>query len=150
MKDLLSLPENTSKSLNKIHHITDDYCSCSDPVGRKVGSGGGTSVLGAISDFAGLSWDKFEICNRALALEQLLTTGGGWQDQYGGVIPGLKLLTTGRGWIQAPDIRWLPDYLFTKPEYKDSMLLYYTGITRVAKNILSEIVEGMFLNRHNT
>jgi galactokinase/mevalonate kinase-like predicted kinase len=26
------------------------------------------------------------------------------------------------------------------------MLLYYTGITRVAKTILAEIVEGMFLN----
>ncbi len=26
------------------------------------------------------------------------------------------------------------------------MLLYYTGITRVAKNLLAEIVEGMFLN----
>lgn len=26
------------------------------------------------------------------------------------------------------------------------MLLYYTGITRTAKNILSEIVKGMFLN----
>jgi galactokinase/mevalonate kinase-like predicted kinase len=31
-------------------------------------------------------------------------------------------------------------------EYKDNWLLYFTGITRVAKNILSEIVRGMFLN----
>ena len=120
------------------------------------GSGLGTSsilaatILGAISDFTGLGWDQFEICNRTLALEQLLTTGGGWQDQYGGIVSGLKLLTTQRGWNQSPDIRWLPDFLFTRPEYKDSMLLYYTGITRVAKNILSEIVEGMFLNRHET
>ena len=120
------------------------------------GSGMGTSsilaatILGGLSDFTGLGWDQFEICNRTLALEQMLTTGGGWQDQYGGVIPGLKLLSTERGWVQTPDIRWLPDYIFTKPEYRDSMLLYYTGITRVAKNILSEIVEGMFLNRSNT
>ena len=120
------------------------------------GSGMGTSsilaatILGAISDFTGLGWDNFEICNRTLGLEQLLTTGGGWQDQYGGVIPGLKLLTTGRGWVQTPDIKWLPDFLFTKPEYKDCMLLYYTGITRVAKNILAEIVEGMFLNKNDT
>jgi len=27
------------------------------------------------------------------------------------------------------------------------MLLYYTGITRLAKNLLQEIVRGMFLNR---
>jgi galactokinase/mevalonate kinase-like predicted kinase len=29
------------------------------------------------------------------------------------------------------------------------MILFYTGITRVAKNLLGEIVEGMFLNDKN-
>jgi galactokinase/mevalonate kinase-like predicted kinase len=29
------------------------------------------------------------------------------------------------------------------------MLLYYTGVTRVARNILVEIVEGMFLNQRD-
>ncbi len=81
-------------------------------------------------------------------MEQLLTTGGGWQDQYGGVIPGVKLLETESGWDQNPRIRWLPDKLFTDPEYQFSMLLYYTGITRVARNLLAEIVEGMFLKEH--
>ena len=48
-----------------------------------AGSGLGTSsilastVLGTISDFCGLNWDKNEICNRTLILEQLLTTGRG-------------------------------------------------------------------------
>ena len=116
------------------------------------GSGLGTSsilaatVLGALSDFCGLNWDKNEICNRTLILEQLLTTGGGWQDQYGGVFPGIKLLETHAGLYQSPTVRWAPDHLFTSPEYRDCMLLYYTGITRTAKNILAEIVRGMFLN----
>ncbi|WP_372775866.1 bifunctional fucokinase/fucose-1-phosphate guanylyltransferase [Mangrovibacterium sp.] len=116
------------------------------------GSGLGTSsilaatVLGALSDFCGLNWDKNEICNRTLVLEQLLTTGGGWQDQYGGVFPGIKLLETPSGLYQSPSVRWTPDYLFTRPEYNSCMLLYYTGITRMAKSILSEIVRGMFLN----
>ena len=35
--------------------------------------------------------------NRTLILEQLLTTGGGWQDQYGGVLHGVKLLQTPSG-----------------------------------------------------
>jgi galactokinase/mevalonate kinase-like predicted kinase len=116
------------------------------------GSGLGTSsilaatVLGSLADFCGLEWDKTEICNRALVLEQLLTTGGGWQDQYGGILPGVKLLETNPGPNQTPLVRWSPDYLFTNPEYKELMLLYYTGITRTAKNILAEIVRGMFLN----
>lgn len=117
-----------------------------------AGSGLGTSsilastVLGAISDFCGLNWDKNEICNRTLILEQLLTTGGGWQDQYGGVLRGVKLLQTHAGLEQSPLVRWLPDYLFTGAEYQKCHLLYYTGITRTAKGILAEIVRSMFLN----
>ena len=117
-----------------------------------AGSGLGTSsilastVLGAIADFCGLNWDKNELGNRTLILEQLLTTGGGWQDQYGGVLRGVKLLQTTSGMNQNPLVRWLPDYLFTSPEYQACHLLYYTGITRTAKGILAEIVRGMFLN----
>ena len=116
------------------------------------GSGLGTSsilastVLGALAEFCTLGWDKHEICFRTLVLEQLLTTGGGWQDQYGGVFNGIKLLESEAGLIQKPVIRWAPDHLFTQPENASSILLYYTGITRVAKNILAEIVRGMFLN----
>ena len=117
-----------------------------------AGSGLGTSsilastVLGAVSDFCSLAWDKNEIGRRTLVLEQLLTTGGGWQDQFGGVLGGVKLLQTQRGFDQNPLVRWLPDSLFTQPEYQQCHLLYYTGITRTAKTILAEIVRRMFLN----
>ena len=50
---------------------------------------------------------------------------------------------------QIPRIRWLPDRLSRDSEYQSSMFHYYTGITRVAKNLLAEIVEGMFLNEHD-
>ncbi len=117
-----------------------------------AGSGLGTSsilaatVLGALSDFCGLSWEKNEICIKTLALEQLLTAGGGWQDQFGGVLPGIKWLETVPGFKQFPTVKWLPDTLFTDPVYKPCHLLYYTGITRTAKSILAEIVKRMFLN----
>ena len=117
-----------------------------------AGSGLGTSsilaatMLGAVNDFCGLGWDKQEIGNRTLVLEQLLTTGGGWQDQYGGILPGIKLLQTESGWKQTPLVRWLPEHLFTDSEYRKCHLLYYTGLTRTAKGILAEIVKGMFLN----
>ena len=117
-----------------------------------AGSGLGTSsilastVLGAVSDFCSLAWDKAEIGRRTLMLEQLLTTGGGWQDQFGGVLGGVKLLETQRGFDQNPLTRWLPDDLYTQPEYQPCHLLYYTGITRTAKSILGEIVRRMFLN----
>ena len=117
-----------------------------------AGSGLGTSsilaatVLGVLNDFCGLGWDKNEIGHRTLMLEQMLTTGGGWQDQFGGVLGGVKLLQTGRGFEQNPSVRQLPNDIWTKPEYRDCHLLYYTGITRTAKHILAEIVRRMFLN----
>ena len=120
-----------------------------------AGSGLGTSsilastVLGALNDFCGLGWDKNEIGRRTLMLEQMLTTGGGWQDQFGGVLGGVKLLQTGRGFDQSPLVRWLPNDLWTQPEYHACHLLYYTGITRTAKRILAEIVRRMFLNHHD-
>ena len=82
-------------------------------------------------------------------LEQLLTTGGGWQDQYGGLLPGVKWLHTNPGFEQNPEVQRLSDTLFTRPEYSPCHLLYYTGITRTAKDILAEIVRRMFLNQHD-
>lgn len=117
-----------------------------------AGSGLGTSsilastVLGGISDFCSLAWDKNEIGRRTLVLEQLLTTGGGWQDQFGGVLGGVKLLQTTDGFGQVPLVRWLPTDVYTQPECRACHLLYYTGITRTAKQILAEIVRRMFLN----
>lgn len=115
------------------------------------GSGLGTSsmlaatILGVLSDFCGLSWDRIEVVQRTLALEQMLTSGGGWQDQVGGVFPGVKLVKTVPGLEQSPVVRWLPSRFFQGAN-KARMLLYYTGVTRVAYDVLGEIVRGMFLN----
>ncbi len=116
------------------------------------GSGLGTSsilsatVLGALGEICGLGWDKQALFQRTLALEQLLTTGGGWQDQAGGLHLGIKIIETRPGLEQNPVIRWLPEHLIESGLRTGQILLYYTGITRLAKNILQEIVRGMFLN----
>ena len=115
------------------------------------GSGLGTSsilsatLLGTLSEFYGLGWDRQALVTRTLLLEQLVTTGGGWQDQAGGLYPGVKLLETQPGLDQKVSVRWAPDSLFAPSSAAGAMLLYYTGITRLAKNILSDIVRGMFL-----
>ena len=116
------------------------------------GSGLGTSsilaatVLAALGDLCGLDWDRNVLFSRTLALEQMLTTGGGWQDQAGAIFRGIKLIETAPGLAQKPAIRWLPHHLFEHDYANRSILLYYTGITRLAKNILAEIVRGIFLN----
>lgn len=124
---------------------------CAVPKGSGLGTSSilAATVLGVLSELCQLGWDQYTIGQRVLVLEQMLTSGGGWQDQYGGLSRGLKYLETQPGLQQAPRIRWIDDYLFTDPSLRPNILLYYTGITRVAKSVLGEIVRGMFLNsRH--
>ena len=116
------------------------------------GSGLGTSsilaatLLGTLADVTGLEWDTYELIRRTSVLEQLLTGGGGWQDQVGGLLPGIKLAETQAGIDQTPVVRWLPTALMEEGIQSGRFLLYYTGITRVAHGILGEIVRGLFLN----
>jgi galactokinase/mevalonate kinase-like predicted kinase len=116
------------------------------------GSGLGTSsalaatLLAALGSSGGLDWDREEVFQRTLALEQMLTSGGGWQDQAGSLYEGIKLIETAPGFEQTPSIRWLPEHLLGPRTANNLALLYYTGITRVAKTILADIVRGMLLN----
>ena len=116
------------------------------------GSGLGTSsilsgtVLGALNDLCGFHWDSQTLAARVSAVEQMLGTGGGWQDQVGGIFPGAKLFETRPGMVQTPSVRWLPNDFFLSTEYANRAMLYYTGITRRAHDVLGEIVRGMFLN----
>ncbi|MBL7078005.1 MAG: bifunctional fucokinase/L-fucose-1-P-guanylyltransferase, partial [Kiritimatiellae bacterium] len=116
------------------------------------GSGLGTSsilagtLLGTVSELCGLAWTRDDLFQRTMALEQMLTSGGGWQDQVGGITPGLKIVETHPGVLQAPLIRNLPVSWLEEPDHSSCMMLYYTGLTRVAHDILGEIVRGLFLN----
>lgn len=116
-----------------------------------AGSGLGTSsilaatVLEAVGRAFALEWTREDVCQLTLVLEQLLTAGGGWQDQYGGIYGGAKLLTTLPGSVQRPLIEQLPTDLWTHPDLAPRHLLYFTGMTRMARQILAEIVRDMYL-----
>ena len=117
------------------------------------GSGLGTSsimgavILAAVQRVIGTELSQRELFHSVLRLEQALTTGGGWQDQIGGAVDGVKMVVTEPGFV--PDARIhhvLPDIL--DPGTNGGLsLLYYTGVTRLAKNILQQVV-GRHLNRH--
>jgi galactokinase/mevalonate kinase-like predicted kinase len=121
---------------------------CAIPKGSGLGTSSilAATLLGALSELCGLQWDTGDIFTRTLAIEQMLTSGGGWQDQAGGVLGGIKLIQTMPGLVQTPVARWLPGGFFSDEHVNKTVLLYYTGLTRVAHDILGEIVRGMFLN----
>ena len=66
------------------------------------GSGMGTSsILGAalvtaLERVAGRKPEWKRVASLTLALEKEMATGGGWQDQIGGLVPGAKLGSTRR------------------------------------------------------
>jgi galactokinase/mevalonate kinase-like predicted kinase len=111
------------------------------------GSGLGTSsilaatILGALERFFGLEVERDELIRQVLQIEQMLTTGGGWQDQIGGLVGGVKYISTMPGMRPKPMIYQLDPHVFEAPESAARFTLYYTGITRLAKNILQEVVD---------
>ncbi len=117
------------------------------------GSGLGTSsilasiILGTLSELCGLNWSKDDIYSRTLAVEQMMNLGGGWQDQVGGMYGGIKLIESEPGLEQRVSIRTLPDSCFDQSRANVTVLLYYTGITRIAHGILEGVVRRVFLNK---
>jgi len=117
------------------------------------GSGLGTSsimgavVLAVIHRVLGRPLSSTQLFHAVLRLEQALTTGGGWQDQIGGALGGVKLITTQPGLVPEPAVRYLPADVLDPKANHGQTLLYYTGITRLAKNILAQVV-GRCLDRN--
>lgn len=122
------------------------------PKGSGLGTSSiiGAALLAALNRACGLKWDAIDLYTRVLAVEQLLTTGGGWQDQAGAIFPGVKLIQTAPGLSQSPTVRYVPAGALGGAGANKQFLLYYTGATRVAKGILQEIVHDMFLNDAGT
>lgn len=116
------------------------------------GSGLGTSsimgavLLSVIGRMIGRPLSPRDLFHAVLQLEQELTTGGGWQDQIGGVVEGVKMIEADRGLIPDPRIRFVPAELLDPAANGGRTLLYYTGLRRLAKNILHEVV-GRYLDR---
>ena len=84
-----------------------------------------------------------------LQLEQLLTTGGGWQDQIGAVAEGVKVITGSPGLTPAMRLHFVTPEVLDPRTNGGTTLLYYTGVTRLAKNILEQVV-GQYLCRGRT
>jgi galactokinase/mevalonate kinase-like predicted kinase len=119
------------------------------------GSGLGTSsIMGAVlmavvHRLTGRELSARQLFYNVLRLEQELTTGGGWQDQVGGAVGGVKMITAEPGIVPDPRIHYVPQDVLDPRLNLGRTLLYYTGLRRLAKNILHYVV-GNYLDRDRT
>ncbi len=110
------------------------------------GSGLGTSsimagaVLAALARWTGVELTEAQLFEEVLCLEQMLTTGGGWQDQVGGLTGGVKLVTSEPGLPQVIRVTPLVLSPHTASELAARLLLVYTGQQRLAKNLLRNVM----------
>ncbi|XP_053934485.1 L-fucose kinase isoform X2 [Cuculus canorus] len=102
------------------------------------------AVMASLYRAAGKAASTESLVHAVLHLEQRLTTGGGWQDQVGGLIPGIKI---GRSKAQLPlrvEVEKIPvpdDFTQT---LNNHLLLVYTGKTRLARNLLQDVVRNWY------
>ena len=118
----------------------------SEVTGVPKGSGLGTSSIlagacvKALFEFVGIDYTEDDLYAHASVMEQIMSTGGGWQDQVGGLSMGVKYITTMPGLkqdirvthIKVPEAAW--------QELKERFVLIYTGQRRLARNLLRDVV----------
>ena len=115
------------------------------------GSGLGTSsilagaVLAALQALGSGSSEEprsatAQLFDEVLCLEQMLTTGGGWQDQVGGLTGEIKLVTTPPGLPQKITVQPVPLTAAIAEQFGERLLLVYTGQRRLAKNLLRAVM----------
>uniref|UniRef100_A0A672PDC4 L-fucose kinase n=1 Tax=Sinocyclocheilus grahami TaxID=75366 RepID=A0A672PDC4_SINGR len=114
------------------------------------GSGLGTSsilagaALAAVYRCTGRSYDTNSLIHDVLYLEQILTTGGGWQDQVGGLFGGVKLARSAAQLplrVEVEQLSLSQDFLSVLQQH---LLLVYTGKTRLARNLLQDVVRSWY------
>ena len=118
----------------------------SEVTGVPKGSGLGTSSIlsaacvKAIFGFMGIPYTEEDLYSHVLAMEQIMSTGGGWQDQVGGLTPGLKYITSMPGISQELKVSHVDVPEAAKKELGERFCLIYTGQRRLARNLLRDVI----------
>lgn len=137
-------PEITLEDILK--RLGGGFCLTTYVLDIPRGSGLGTSsilagaVVKALAEFVAEPISDEVTFARVSCLEQVMSTGGGWQDQVGGIAPGLKLITTKPGIRQEVQLEYPPVSAETMAELEERLVLINTGQRRLARNLLREVM----------
>ncbi|XP_043719472.1 bifunctional fucokinase/fucose pyrophosphorylase isoform X2 [Telopea speciosissima] len=118
------------------------------------GSGLGTSSILAAAVVKGLleimngDSSNENVARLVLVVEQIMGTGGGWQDQIGGLYPGIKFTSSFPGVplrLQVLPLVASPQLVL---ELEQRLLVVFTGQVRLARQVLQKVVTR-YLRRDN-
>lgn len=118
------------------------------------GSGLGTSSILAAAVVKGLLHVMEEdesnenVARLVLVLEQIMGTGGGWQDQIGGLYPGIKCTSSFPGKPLRLQVIPLSASSQLVSELEQRLLVVFTGQVRLANQVLQKVVIR-YLQRDN-
>ncbi len=141
------IPRNGGNLDEILERLGSGFVIHSEIVDTPKGSGlGNTSILAAactkaILEFFGIKFTENDLFNDVLAIEQIMGTGGGWQDQVGGVSKGINLVTSEKGIKQNIVKRRLNISDNTMKQLKERFCLIYTGERRLQRNLLKDVVK---------
>ena len=122
----------------------DIELSADVPKGSGMGTSSilGSAVVEALGRIRGESYSVDRVAELTLALEREMRTGGGWEDQMGALVPGVKLLVSSRGERQKIRVRRLSAEAESRfaAYLSERALLYFTGQKRMARNVLNGVI----------
>ena len=158
---LVHLVEVTPENDNDLQPYINKFCQSGTDVGLEIisasllpkGSGLGTSsilggcVLASVEKCVGANVTGMgspnadeNIVGAVLTLEQLMTTGGGWQDQVNGLVGGLKVGTSAQSIPLRTSISRVPLDQDALDALNRRLVLAFSGQPRLAKDILVNVL----------
>lgn len=140
------IPKAGGNLMDILENLGGGFEMHSEVIGVPKGSGLGTSSIlaaacvKALLEFVGTEYTDDMLYSLVLCMEQIMSTGGGWQDQAGGLLSGVKIIFSQPGIHQ--DIEAQPVVMSekSKKELQERFALIYTGERRLARNLLREVV----------
>ena len=135
---MLSLSDLTERLLSAYGGGIDIACTSSLPAGSGMGGSSilAAAVLKSVSGLLGLSCEESDLVYLVSQVEQVMTTGGGWQDQIGAIYGGFKIGRSECGLPLQVTVQTveLPEVL--RRALESRLVVVYTGQQRLAKDTL--------------
>ncbi|KAK4411524.1 Bifunctional fucokinase/fucose pyrophosphorylase, partial [Sesamum angolense] len=134
--------------INNISSIAPPFDSSDQFRGLGTSSILSAAVVKALLQITNGDDSNENVTRLVLVLEQIMGTGGGWQDQVGGLYPGIKFTSSFPG----IPLRLQVNPLLASPllinELQQRLLVVFTGQVRLAHQVLQKVVIR-YLQRDN-